>query len=438
MRFEFATAGRVVFGPGAIGEAGAIISALGSRVMAVTGRAWERSDPLLAELRARRFETLILSVEHEPDLEFVRMGAAFARAESIEVVVGIGGGSAIDAGKAISALATNTGDPLEYLEVVGHGLPLSASPLPYVAIPTTAGTGAEVTRNAVIAVPAERVKASLRSHQMLPRVAIVDPELTFDLPPSVTASTGLDALTQLIEPYLSPKANPLTDAVCLDAIPRIARSLRRACRHGRDLDARIDMSIAALMGGIALANAGLGAVHGFAAPIGGRYHAAHGAVCAALLPHVLRTNVRALEQRSPGGEARRRADQLGTLLTGRPTAVAADAATWVESTCRELEIPPLKTYGITPADVPEIVDQASRSSSMKGNPVDLTSRRTDRDSHRRPRLTVTWRHGLVVRATVPGLWSRGSRVLRSRAPGTRAEAHVLHSRRVPNSTERRD
>ncbi len=372
MQFEFATAGRVVFGPGTIRAAGAIVSALGSRVMVVTGHHWERSDPLLAELRARHFEALILSVDHEPDVEFVRMGSAFARAESIDVVVGIGGGSAIDAGKAIAALATNTGDPLDYLEVVGRGLPLAAATLPYVAIPTTAGTGAEVTRNAVIAVPGERVKASLRSHLMLPRVAIVDPELTFEIPPAVTASTGLDALTQLIEPYLSPRANPLTDACCVDGIPRVARSLRRAWEDGRNAEARTDMCIAALLGGMALANAGLGAVHGFAAPIGGRFTAAHGAVCAALLPHVLRANVRALRDRAPGSESRRRADHLGFLLTGHAQADALDAAGWVEAACREMEVPPLSAYGLTPGDVPALVEHARQSNSMKGNPVELT------------------------------------------------------------------
>jgi alcohol dehydrogenase class IV len=372
MQFEFATAGRILFGPGTIREAGAIISALGSRVMAVTGRCWERSEPLLAELRARRFETLILSVEHEPDVEFVRMGAAFARAESIDVVVGIGGGSAIDAGKAIAALATNTGDPIDYLEVVGRGLPLGAAPLPFVAIPTTAGTGAEVTRNAVLTVPGERVKASLRSQLMLPRVAIVDPELTFDLPPAITASTGLDALTQLIEPYLSARANPLTDAVCQDGIPRVARSLRRAWADGRQIDARTDMSIGALLGGIALANSGLGAVHALAAPIGGRFSAAHGAVCAALLPHVLRANVRALRERTSESASLRRADHLGPLLTGRSQANADTAATWVETMCQELEIPPLSSYGLRPEDAPALAEQARHSSSMKGNPVELT------------------------------------------------------------------
>jgi alcohol dehydrogenase class IV len=373
MPFEFGTAGRILFGAGTVREAGAIISALGTRVMAVTGQSWERADPLLAELRARRFETLILSVAQEPDVEFVRMGAAFARAESIDVVVGFGGGSAIDAGKAIAALATNTGDPLDYLEVVGRGLPLAAGTLPYVAIPTTAGTGAEATRNAVLTVPGQSVKASLRSHLMLPRVALIDPELTYDLPAGITASTGLDALTQLIEPYLSTRANPMTDTLCVDGMCRVAGALRRVVENGRDAGARADMSLAALFGGMALGSAGLGAVHGLAAPIGGMFGAAHGAVCAALLPHVLAVNLRALRQRAPGCDALRRADQVGRLLTGRPQAGADAAVEWLANTCRELPVPPLSAHGVTRADVPRLVERAAQSNSMRGNPIELTS-----------------------------------------------------------------
>ncbi len=372
MRFDISTAGRILFGAGTIREAGAIVSTLGSRVMAVTGASWERADPLLAELRAKRFDTLILSAEREPDVEFVRVGAAFARAEAIEVVVGIGGGSAMDAAKAIAALATNTGDPLDYLEVAGRGLPLGAAPLPFVAVPTTAGTGAEVTRNAVLSVPDRGVKASLRSHLMLARVAIVDPELTLHLPAEITASTGLDALTQLIEPYLSPRANPVTDALCLDGIPRIARSLQCAYEDGHRIDARTEMAIAALESGLALANAGLGAVHGFAAPIGGRFSAPHGAVCAALLPHAMRANARALRSRAPGAEALERLDRVGSLLTGRHDAGADEGAAWVEATCRACGILALAAYGLSPDHVPDIIEQARQSSSMKGNPVELT------------------------------------------------------------------
>ena len=218
-------------------------------------------------------------------MTLVRQGVELARREQCDLVIAFGGGSAIDAGKAIAALLANGGELTDYLEVIGKGQPLRHPSVPFIAVPTTAGTGSEVTRNAVLASAEHQVKVSMRSPLMLPRLAVVDPELTLELPPAVTASTGLDALTQLIEPYVSIRANPLTDGFCLEGLRRVSRSLRRAYHAGRDITAREDMSLASLLGGLALANAGLGVVHGFAAPVGGMFHAPHGAICAALLPH---------------------------------------------------------------------------------------------------------------------------------------------------------
>jgi alcohol dehydrogenase class IV len=277
----------------------------------------------------------------------------------------------LDAGKAIAALLTNPGDPLDYLEVIGRAQPLTAPAAPCIAIPTTAGTGSEVTRNAVLASPEQRVKASLRSAGMLPRLAVVDPELTLDLPRHLTASTGLDALTQLIEPYVSVRANPLTDQFCIDGMRRAAVALPRAYTHPGDLEARAEMSFASLLGGLALANAALGAVHGFAAPIGGMWNAPHGAVCAALLPHAIEINVDALRRREPGRLAR--FDEVARLLTGGPHAVAADGIEWIRTLCHRLEVPPLSTYGVTRGDLPGLVEKAAQASSMKGNPIALTT-----------------------------------------------------------------
>jgi alcohol dehydrogenase class IV len=370
--FEFATAGRVRFGAGAASEAPAIVAGFGRRPLVVTGSDPARAEWLVEALQARGCDCTLLCVAGEPELAFAAGGADLARRNGHDVVAAIGGGSAIDAGKAIAALATNGGDPLQYLEVVGQGLPLTSPPLPFVAIPTTAGTGSEVTRNAVLLVPAARMKVSLRSPQMLPRAAIVDPELTYGLPAATTASTGLDALTQLIEPFLSIRANAMTDALCREAIPRAARSLGRACEHPQDAAAREDLSIASLFGGLALANAGLGAVHGFAAPIGGMFPAPHGAVCAALLPHVMRGNLGALRARAGGGSAASRLDEVGRLLTGRSDAGARDAIDWLAQTVAALRIPPLSAYGITAAAVPLICEQATQASSMKGNPIVLS------------------------------------------------------------------
>jgi alcohol dehydrogenase class IV len=265
-------------------------------------------------------------------------------------------------------LLTHPADIFDYLEVIGKAQPLKNPPLSCIAIPTTAGTGAEVTRNAVLLSPEHRVKVSLRHAMMLPRVAIVDPQLTDSLPQAVTASTGLDALTQLIEPYVSARANPMTDAVCVEGMKR-ARSLRRA--HTNDPAARDDMCVASLFGGMALANAGLGAVHGFAAPIGGMFDAPHGAVCAALLPHAMEMNLRALRERGPETIARRFQD-VARILTDNPQAGAEDGIAWAAEVCRDLKIPGLRSYGIAEAHAEELCDKAAASSSMKANPVVLT------------------------------------------------------------------
>ena len=233
------------------------------------------------------------------------------------MVVGIGGGSVIDTAKAIAALVSNSGEPLDYLEVIGKGCALERAPVAFIALPTTAGTGSEVTRNAVLGSPEHGVKASLRSPMMLPRLSVIDPELTVELPPALTASTGLDALTQLIEPYVSSRANAMTDLYCLEGMRRVSRSLRRAFVDGGDKEARTDMAFASLLGGLALANAGLGVVHGFAAPMGGMFDAPHGAVCAALLPHGVAANIRALRSRGANGDALRRYAEVAAILCDR-------------------------------------------------------------------------------------------------------------------------
>ena len=207
---------------------------------------------------------------------------------------------------------------------------------------------------------------------MLPRLAVVDPELTLPLPPSVTASTGLDALTQCIEPYVSLRANPMTDLLCVDGIRRAAAALPRAWRNGRDREARSEMAWVSLLGGLALANAGLGAVHGFAAPVGGMFPAPHGAVCAALLPHVMEVNIRALRSRAPESQPLRRYEEIARLLTGHSHAAPEDGVRWVAALCRQLEIPPLRAYGVAASDIPALIAKASQASSMKANPLPLT------------------------------------------------------------------
>ncbi len=373
MRFEFATASRILFGPGTLGEVGPLARELGRRALIVTGRNPERAQALLETLAAHRVESVRFATSGEPTTESVQAGTRQARQEGCDLVIGFGGGSAVDAAKAVAALLANAGDLLDYLEVVGRGRPITKPSVPCIAIPTTAGAGAEVTRNAVLSSPSHRVKASLRSPYLLARLAVVDPELTHGLPPELTACTGLDALTQLIEPFVSCRANPLADSFCREGIRRAGRALRQACDNGRDAAAREDMSLAALFSGLALANAGLGAVHGFAAPVGGMFPAPHGAVCAALLPHVMEINIRALRQRQPAGDALRRYVEMACLLTGKAQAHAEDGIAWARETCAALGIPSLGRYGLTRDDVPVLCEKAAAASSMKGNPIPLTT-----------------------------------------------------------------
>jgi alcohol dehydrogenase class IV len=370
--FEFATAARIVFGWGEARQLAAAAAQMGSRALVVTGSSPERARPLIANLESAGVACAPFSTPSEPTIDLIRTGAEYARAERCGMVIAIGGGSAIDTGKALAALLTNTGEPLDYLEVIGRGQPLKHQSAPFVAVPTTAGSGAEVTRNAVLASPAHQVKASLRSPFLLAKLALVDPELTLNLPRAITAATGLDALTQLIEPYVSSRANAMTDLYCVDGLRRAAAALPRVWEDGQDRDARTAMSQASLLGGMALANAGLGAVHAFAAAIGGMWKAPHGAICAAVLPHAIEVNVEALRRREPTNPALRRYNEIARLLTRQPHAIADDAVLWIGNLCDCLEIPPLRTYGVTEADIPDLAEKAGQTSSMKGNPIQLT------------------------------------------------------------------
>ena len=371
--FEFATASRIVFGAGSVREVAPAARQWGSRVLVVTGRNPERVGGLIRQLQSAGLSSAVLPVRGEPKVEAIRDGVRVAHEYGSGIVIAIGGGSAIDAGKAIAALMTNGSEPLDYLEIIGRGTPFANPSAPFIAIPTTAGTGSEVTRNAVLASPEHSVKASLRSPHMLPRLAIVDAELTLNLPAALTASTGLDALTQLLEAWVSIRANPIADGFCREGLPLVARSLRAAYRNGGDIEARTDMSLAALLSGLALANAGLGAVHGFAAPVGGMFDAPHGAVCAALLPHATAVNITALSSREPEGEPLRRYGEAARTLTGNVHATADDLIPWLTDLCRDLEIPSLRAYGIGETHGAGLVEKAARSSSMKGNPIALTA-----------------------------------------------------------------
>jgi alcohol dehydrogenase class IV len=372
VQFEFATATRVIFGAGKLKEVGPIAANIGQYALIVEGGNADRSLPLRLVLEAAGIGYSTLEIRGEPAIEDIVRGVRKVREANCDLIIGFGGGSVVDSAKAIAALTTNPGEVIDYLETVGRGKPIMVPPLTSIAIPTTAGTGAEVTRNAVLASRQHRVKASLRSPYLLPRIALVDPELTYGLPPSLTASTGLDALTQLIEPFVSARANPLTDALCLEGARRAARSLEKACKKGNDPVARQDMALASLFGGLALANSGLGAVHGFAAPIGGMFSAPHGAVCAALLPYVMEINVRALRQRASNSDSLDRYTKIAAIVTQSERANIEDGIGWIRDLCNALAIPRLRAFAIQEKDVPILVELAAKASSMKANPIALT------------------------------------------------------------------
>jgi len=369
--FEFATANRIIFGAGKLSELGKQIDGRAKRLLLARGRSVTNAIPRVREILSKQDIHIIeFEVHGEPTVDMVREGVKAAR--GCDMVISLGGGSVMDAGKAIAALATNDGDVMDYLEVIGKGKILANAPLAYIAIPTTAGTGTEVTRNAVIESSEHGVKVSLRSALMLPRVALVDPELTYSLPPAITASSGLDALTQLIEPFVSVKSNPMTDAICREGIRHAAKSLRRAYENGADKEAREGMSLASLFSGLAMANAALGAVHGFAGPLGGMFHAPHGAICARLLPLVMEANLKALQIREPEHPAIMRYIEIAQILTGDKNTTASDGVTWVNNLARALNIPALSTYGMSRENFHEAVEKTMKASSTKGNPIVLT------------------------------------------------------------------
>ena len=367
--FEFATAARILVGQGRAAQLPEVLAGLGSRVLVCTGADPARHAGLLAGLGLPAAQ---FSVGGEPTVDLARAGTAAAREHGADVVAAIGGGSVIDTGKAVAMLLGNGGDPLDYLEVVGSGRKITKPSAPFVAVPTTAGTGAEVTANAVLAAPAYGLKASLRSPLMIPTVALVDPELTVSCPPPVTAASGMDALTQCLEPYVSVRANPLTDGLAREGLRRAAAGLRAAFADGSDLAARTDMAMCSLLGGMALANAKLGVVHGLAGVIGGTAAVPHGVACAALLAPVIETNVRALRSVPDGRPALERFTEIAGILTGNPAAAVEDGFAWIRDTVAFLEIPRLAAFGLSLQDVDDVAAKAAGSSSMQGNPVVLS------------------------------------------------------------------
>jgi alcohol dehydrogenase class IV len=377
MNFEFATANRIIFGTGTFAQTGELARSLGKRAFVVTGgrtlKASGRLGALEESLAKVNVSFFHFAATGEPEIKTVETAMSIARQEKCDLVVGVGGGSSIDLAKAVAGLLNNEGGLRDYLEVVGRGQKLRNPAAPLIAVPTTAGTGAEVTANAVIKDPATLQKVSLRSPFLLPRIAVVDPELTYSLPPEITAQSGLDALVHLIEAYTSRKSQPLTDALCRDGITRAGRSLMRAYDDGNDRDAREEMALSSLEGGLALANAGLGAVHGFAGVLGGAFPVPHGVACACLLPHVFEANTRKLKEESPDSPVLRKHVDVCELLTGTQSETPDEAIErgleFILDLNRRLNVAPLSRFGVKQSDLDEIARKSAQASSMKANPV---------------------------------------------------------------------
>jgi alcohol dehydrogenase class IV len=372
VRFGLAVPADVRFGAGRVSEVPEALAGLGaSRVLVITGRTTSRADAIRAALTEADISSVVFGVATEPSIERVRAAMGLISETGCDAVLGFGGGSALDVAKAAAVLATSGTDPVEHMEVIGAGRPIERPGLPCVAVPTTAGTGSEVTRNSVLS--GGGVKASLRSPLMLPKVAVVDPDLLVGVPPPTMAASGMDALSQLIEPLLSARANPFTDALARDGIRRSARSLRRAYQEGLDdAGVREDLALASLFGGMCLANSGLGAVHGIAAAAGARLSAPHGAVCAAVLAAAMEVNLQALRGRAPDHPALRRMAEIASLLAGQPDAAPEEAIAWLQELTAALSIPGLASYRLAEGEIPAVITAAQNASSMRGNPIELS------------------------------------------------------------------
>jgi alcohol dehydrogenase class IV len=372
MHFEFALPSRIVFGAGVSKDIGPRAKSMGTRAFLAVDPRVGSAEEMIGLVNGSGVATVSFPVTGEPTTGSVTEAVRTALAQKCDMAVGIGGGSALDTAKAVAALLTNASGLMEYLEVVGRGRPLSLPAAPWMAVPTTAGTGAEATGNAVLASVEHRVKVSLRHPSMLPRLALIDPELTLSVPPDVTASSGLDALTQLIEPFVCNQSNAMVDVLCREGIAMAGTSLLRAYQNGKDLQARQDMSLAALYSGSALANAGLGAVHGMAGPLGGVVSIPHGTACARLLPCVMEMNVKVLRNRLPDSPALVRYHETARLFCGNPKASIDDGIETIRILVKTMQVPRLSSFGFSRASFPELIEKAKKASSMKGNPVLLT------------------------------------------------------------------
>lgn len=371
MSFIFSTSKRILFGVDALSKLVDLYNFTKKNVLLVTGNNINRSVFITKTLQEQCCNLAIQQITREPRIEDITSILKKFNGKKFDYVLGYGGGSVIDVAKVISVMLKNDGNIIDYLEIIGRGKILVNPGIPCIAIPTTSGTGSESTKNAVLKSASHAIKVSLRHEFLLPDCAIVDPKTTISCPPKTTAYSGLDALTQLIESYVSLNATPITDILCLSGIELAAKSLKTCYLDGQNLQARSDMALASLYGGVALANSRLGAVHGIAGPLGGMVEAPHGLLCAIFLPSIFKANITSLIQKKKHSSIQK-FSRIAAILTKNPKASIQDGVTWLEKLIQDLHIPPLKELGFTKKDLTTLIEKSKRSSSMKGNPVKLT------------------------------------------------------------------
>ncbi|MCK6261896.1 iron-containing alcohol dehydrogenase [Vibrio sp. ZSDE26] len=371
--FQFMTSTRIIFGEGALQSSLSILNQYGYSVLLVTGKDQSRSEPIISYLKTQKMRYQHVSISGEPNITMIEETAIVGRKFKPDMVVSIGGGSVIDMGKALAAIIPNQGDVYDYVEVVGRNVPIKTTPIPFIAIPTTASTGSEVTRNAVLRSGQDQVKVSLRSPDMLADVAIVDPTLTYGMDVYTSGRGAMDVFTHLMEAYVCGDPNPLTDMVCEEGLRKLSGSIVAACRHD-DYSARADLSFAAMLGGMATNNAKLGAAHGLASALGGKLNAPHSVIAGQLAPHVMRENI-AVANEFGRKDVLERYSRIAQLVTGRTNAHVEDGALWVQMMLDKLELPKLSEFGVCSTSFEKVAEDALMSVAIKGNPLPLTKAR---------------------------------------------------------------
>jgi len=371
--FQFMTSAKVVFGEGALNSSLSIFNQYGYSVLLVTGKSVTRATSVIGYLNSQNMRYQHVSISGEPNITMIEETAVVGRRFTPDMVVAIGGGSVIDMGKALAAIIPSQGDVYDYVEVVGRNVPLKSKPLPFIAIPTTASTGSEVTNKAVLRSGQDRVKVSLRSTELLADVAIIDPTLTYDTPMNISSRGALETFTHLMESYVCGDPNPLTDMICEEGLRRLTSAIVPACKSN-DYKARADLSFSAMLGGMAISNAKLGAAHGLASSLGGKIEAPHSIIAARLAPFVMEENIKAAEDMGRN-DILNRYRKIAKIVTQNTKADYPDSVAWLKMILERLELPNLSEFGICKTPFNKVAQDALQSSSIKGNPLPLNEDR---------------------------------------------------------------